>query len=308
MRCRNLPDDLPAPQTLDGAVKQKLLTKIKTLIGNVRPEQLVHVESFIGDRIGVFIPSTGHCYYSVSENHTHPSYSFHYSYEKAVRISLNGKVETSKKGRISCIPPSLPHNEIASEQFTRFIALLIDKDFFEEQCAVYEYRPDMNTLTDAALPENLMPCIKQFMIEASGNAPGSRELIRALEMQITHLLLRSLCNVPINTVKISQRADIDYVVEYINDNYAKPLYAEELAETIAMSRSHFSRVFKKETGMSVQAYIVTVRLARARLYLAKEDKKLTEIAYLCGFSSSAHFSACFSKKFRMTPSQFRARL
>ncbi len=278
---------------------------IRKFVGDVTPEQLVHVESFTGLNIGIFTPSTGHCFYAISEDHTHPSFSFYYSYSKKIKMSINGKIFQSKNGYISALPPDIRHHEIPSESFIRYFALLIDPEFFLKHAALYKkvISPDM--IKYIKLPEQLIPCMKNFMAETSIEAAGSEEIIRSLEIQIVHHLLRAIFSISVNTGIITERADIDYAVEYINNNYANQVTLEDLAGKIALSKSHFSRVFKKETGYTMQDYIIKVRIDRAKLLLRRGNKKITEIAHSCGFSSSAHFTSAFIKNMGIQPSIYR---
>lgn len=279
--------------------------RIRKLIGDVTPEQLVHVESFTGVNVGVFIPSTGHCLYAISADHTHPSYSFYYSYNNKSRMIVDGKIVQSRPGYISALSPGVKHSELPAERFIRFYAILIDPDFFMQHAAIYkkEIRPEM--LKYIKMPEQLMPCIRNFMVETSEKTAGSDEVVQSLEVQIVHHILRSIFSIRINSGKITERADIDYVVEYINDNFACEFTLDDLASKIALSRSHFSRLFKKETGYTLQNYIIKVRLERAKLLLTRGNVSITEIAHKCGFSSSAHFTSSFVKNIGVRPSVYR---
>jgi AraC family transcriptional regulator len=274
-------------------------------VGPATPDQLEHVESFVGEHIGIFIPCTGHCLYALTEDHTHPAFSFYYSYDKKMKMSVGGKIVRSRPNTVSGLPPDVKHHEIPLETFTRFFAILIDPEFFTRHGALYGKQITPLMLATFPLPEQLLPCVKLLMAEISARNPGSPEIIRSLETQITHHLLRSILSLPVSCEKISQREDIDYIVEYINDHYNQSITLDDLAAKIALSRSHFSRLFKRETGFTLQDYIIKVRLERARLMLANSSRKIIEIAHQCGFSSSAHFTAAFSKYAGIQPSAYR---
>jgi len=48
------------------------LDKIKALVGDLTKEQLQHIDCFIGDKVGVFMPISGQCYYAITPAHTIP--------------------------------------------------------------------------------------------------------------------------------------------------------------------------------------------------------------------------------------------
>jgi transcriptional regulator GlxA family with amidase domain len=61
-----------------------------------------------------------------------------------------------------------------------------------------------------------------------------------------------------------------------------------------------------ESDRSIADHIWTTRLDGCRGELARRtDRTISEIAFAWGFSSSAHFSRAFRKRFGITPSAFR---
>jgi AraC family transcriptional regulator len=278
---------------------------VRQLVGGITPEQMVHVEAYVGKNVGVFIPATGHCQYAISENHTHPSYSFSYSLEQDVGISVEGENIITGVGVIFFIPPNIKHHEISGESFVRFVSIMIDKDFFTLHASDYFISEKLQTAHGFVPSDTVRYVVRDFIIEVSEKAPGYERLIEPLEIRLVHAILRSMSGITMSNVKISDRLDIDHAVEYINSHYADQITVNDMAGSVALSPSHFSRIFKKETGMSPQEYLIDVRLARARLQLLQTDNKLTEIAFGCGFAGSAHFSSSFRKKYGMTPSRLR---
>ena len=75
----------------------------------------------------------------------------------------------------------------------------------------------------------------------------------------------------------------------------------ELAEACALSRSHFSRMFKESTRMSPQRWLREQRVMKSRELLKASTMLLTEIALECGFSDQSHFCRTFVKAEGMTP-------
>ena len=72
-----------------------------------------------------------------------------------------------------------------------------------------------------------------------------------------------------------------------------------------MSRFHFHRVFKAQTGVTPKAYADAHRAARVRAELARSDT-VTEAIYGAGFNSNGRFYATSTDLLGMTPSEFRA--
>lgn len=93
--------------------------------------------------------------------------------------------------------------------------------------------------------------------------------------------------------------------EYIRKYYHQKICIPDIAEALEVSESHLSRIFKKETGESIQKYSMHMRIERAENLLKYSEASLTEISeYLC-FSSQSHFGKVFKVYKNMTPKQYR---
>ena len=89
--------------------------------------------------------------------------------------------------------------------------------------------------------------------------------------------------------------------EYIRKYYHQKICIPDIAEALGVSESHLSRIFKKETGESIQKYSMHMRIERAENLLKYSEASLTEISeYLC-FSSQSHFGKVFKVYKNMTP-------
>ncbi len=279
--------------------------KIKGFIGNVNESDLMNVDSFVGINAAVFIPSTGNCLYSVQSNHVHPSYSFFICYGKSISFFDGERNVKAIPGILYGVPPFFPHHEIAEDTFIRFFALMIERKYFDKEASFYSKTIDQTRQFSFEPPESFLPALKEYIAELSDKNRLNKELVKALECRITHMILRSFFGVDLNTEKISDRFDVDKAAEYINEKYSENISVRDIASVIALSPSHFSRIFKKETGLTPQEYLIRVRLDRAKSFLMRSRKSVTEIALQCGFSSSAHFSSSFIKRFGKTPSEFK---
>ncbi|QXH36563.1 helix-turn-helix domain-containing protein [Pseudomonas muyukensis] len=79
------------------------------------------------------------------------------------------------------------------------------------------------------------------------------------------------------------------------------LSVTEIAKACALSRSHFSRMFKESTRMSPQQWLREQRVMKSRELLKTSTMLLAEIALECGFCDQSHFCRTFVKAEGMTP-------
>ncbi|MCC8066683.1 MAG: helix-turn-helix transcriptional regulator, partial [Clostridiales bacterium] len=68
---------------------------------------------------------------------------------------------------------------------------------------------------------------------------------------------------------------------------------------------NLSRLFKKETGVSIQDFINNVRVEKAANLLRYSEESLSEIAEYVNFPSQSYFGKIFRQKKQMTPKQYR---
>lgn len=93
--------------------------------------------------------------------------------------------------------------------------------------------------------------------------------------------------------------------EYIRKYYHQKICIPDIAEALGVSESHLSRIFKKETGESIQKYSMHMRIERAENLLKYSEASLTEISEYLRFSSQSHFGKVFKVYKNMTPKQYR---
>ena len=105
--------------------------------------------------------------------------------------------------------------------------------------------------------------------------------------------------------KSNYEDSIQTVKEYIAENLNENLTVGALAEIVNMSSSHFSRVFKQQTGFSPYDYILISRLNRAKYLLQVTDMTVSSISYEIGFNSESNFIYFFTENEGISPGKFR---
>lgn len=102
---------------------------------------------------------------------------------------------------------------------------------------------------------------------------------------------------------------VESALIYMAENLAEPLTLAELARRARMSRSAFCRLFQRCSGIPPMRWLWFCRVQSARdMIVESPDLSLTDVAFACGFSCSAHFSRCFKRTFGISPRAFRQAL
>jgi AraC-like DNA-binding protein len=95
------------------------------------------------------------------------------------------------------------------------------------------------------------------------------------------------------------------VKAFIEDNLSRDIGLAEIAEVARLSRFHFARAFRAETGMSPHRWLVHRRCERAKRLMAETDLSLADVALACGFAHQAHFTNAFHRTIGTTPGRWR---
>ena len=92
---------------------------------------------------------------------------------------------------------------------------------------------------------------------------------------------------------------------YIEANLASKMEIDDLANVVALSRSHFSRAFKRSVGFSPMEYVVVRRVERAKAMISGTREPLAEVALACGFADQAHLNRRFRDVVGISPGRWR---
>ena len=113
-------------------------------------------------------------------------------------------------------------------------------------------------------------------------------------------ILRSVSSREIGTAPI-----IEKIKKVVKDTLADEVSLSDIADKVGISRYYMCHLFKKVTGITVTDYKNELKLTKAKDMLLHTDKKVSDIAYECGFGSSSYFSKIFSESEHILPSQYR---
>ncbi|MCB6366111.1 AraC family transcriptional regulator [Intestinibacillus massiliensis] len=94
-------------------------------------------------------------------------------------------------------------------------------------------------------------------------------------------------------------------IEYMKMHIDRPISVDALADSVHMSRFHFSRVFRKETGMSPYGYLIHLRFNLAKYLLKTTGYTVREVAFAVGYQSEAGFANAFTEKVGLPPGAYR---
>ena len=223
----------------------------------------------------------------------------------------------TEQGDVVIINPYEFHSTVnyAAEK-GRYHLLMIGLDFFEGLGDGFIDLRYLFTKEKAKIQtlvrnnERLYRIICDIVLEVTEMRGDYKTLVRALVLELFTLLLRDFrdstpAELP-GDKRISHYEMLYPAIRLIRQDCSKDFSVDELSAACGVSKSHFCRIFKKTTTMSVVEYKNLYRLQIADALLKTTSKSIAEIAFQCGFDDATYFSRCYKNKFGYPPSTKRA--
>jgi len=95
------------------------------------------------------------------------------------------------------------------------------------------------------------------------------------------------------------------VIKYVENHYHEKIYISELAKQCQISIYQFSRVFKREKGITFRDYLIKYRLNKACELLQESILLVGDVGFAVGFSDHSYFTRVFKQHVGVSPSDYR---
>lgn len=94
---------------------------------------------------------------------------------------------------------------------------------------------------------------------------------------------------------------------FIKINLHKKIHVTEVADYVGIDRSYLSRLFRDSRGISLQQYILKMKMNAAANYMKSTNISIQEAAMSVGYTDSRVFNKAFKSQFLVSPSEWRRR-
>ncbi|RDV15434.1 AraC family transcriptional regulator [Pontibacter diazotrophicus] len=173
------------------------------------------------------------------------------------------------------------------------------------------YQCQGTIVSDSEEKEHLDRLLSVLLYEYSNRGESSYELIMHSIMQaMLGILARNMVRQKlIDKKKTKSSKLIEDIMLYISQHIYEPeaLRMERLVEKFNFSNSYLSIFFKKQTGESLQQYILKYKLKMIESRLQSGDRSISQIAYEFGFTDGSHLNKLFKKYYGVAPGAFKAK-
>lgn len=161
----------------------------------------------------------------------------------------------------------------------------------------YLLAPEDETLTE------LKRLFETFEESEDDSLFGSQALRDTIMMQLLIFINRMAVARPELRQKVYDEK-IEAALSYINENLSRELSVEALAEKVYLSKYHFMRLFKAQTGSTVHAYVRQKRLLYAAR-LIRQGTDANKAAADSGFADYSTFHRAFRESFGVSPGKLK---
>ncbi len=194
------------------------------------------------------------------------------------------------------------------------IIIYLDRGYFSRvlpevslmACFEASNQPDKCILfPDESQRKDLSAIITSYEAARNDQQFGSASMRDTLMMQFLILVNRISVSGEVNAIP-DRRYDekIQQALSYINENLARDLSVDMLATQVFLSRYHFMRLFKQQTGTTVHSYVRQKRLLYAAR-LIREGIPAGHAASQCGFNDYSVFNRAFRESFGIRPADLK---
>ncbi|MBA2944112.1 AraC family transcriptional regulator [Paenibacillus sp. CGMCC 1.16610] len=270
---------------------------------------------------------------TVIDFHHHSEFEFHYIPSGKGKVILDGVTHPLQEGMLYVTAPGVLHRQEADEHekmdelclhvdFVRLEGSPLDGDAGIESQAwgeaweIAEADACIKQLSE--LPQlpafDRQEAMKCFLVAFEAWRDNQLGQYTIIKQSIIQMLLRTIgaykadhqgLDLPARDMK-SYRYQL--AVQFIEDNFRRPLTLEGVAERLQISSRQLQRIFKEQANISFSEYLEQVRLKHVCTELLQTTMTLEKIAEKSGFASSNYLHYVFKKAHGVTPNRYRERL
>ncbi|GAB1855396.1 hypothetical protein MHTCC0001_02300 [Flavobacteriaceae bacterium MHTCC 0001] len=152
-------------------------------------------------------------------------------------------------------------------------------------------------------------CFKRINLAVNTDKNGSNaSRIRLLVNYLLILILDLLNteNIVLNESLTDSSRSVSYFLKELDKNLAEDWTIEQMSQSAGVGLTRFTHHCKQLTNLTPMRYLTMRRLEMSKKILVK-NKGLTvsEVAYMCGFTTSQYFSTVFKKHEKCSPNAYR---
>jgi len=277
--------------------------EFKNFLNQIPKEIMDKTETHSNTNMIIFRPTS----YIIGQKTYLEDYHFILPTSEPPPLRIEQQVYHFTKGKLISVSAETWISCTKSPSTRPYISMMVKKDFFREisrECVGHE-EVSFSRINNY-YSSHLVNLIDRFEEEIKEFQYDSPLMLQSINIQIAIQLLReSGCQNEVRAKKLP--LDQNYIkraIEYMTVYYNAKISISDICREIHLSPYYFIRMFKEATGLSPHEFILSIRVSKAE-ELLKKGSPIQEVAKLCGFVNSAHFSNHFKRVMGMPPSEYK---
>ncbi len=250
--------------------------------------------------------------YNMSAKHFHSSYEIYYLIEGTRKYFIDDKVYTVNPKNLVVIPPNVIHKTMDTGVAHTRLLFNINRSFFQDNLigSVLEDAFNNNSvlILNSKLQKEIEIIFNNINLELSKCVRGYEYMIKSEIVKMLIFIGRYQTEVGEKRIEMSGTDNkVFEIIQYIRNNYDKPISLTTIAEIFYINKHYLSRIFKKVTCFTVVEYINSVRVIKAQDLLLSSNKNMLDIAFEVGFNSMSNFGKVFKANTGISPREYKAK-
>ncbi|MGP4864222.1 AraC family transcriptional regulator [Psychrobacter sp. T6-5] len=248
---------------------------------------------------------TGHAY----DPHWHDSYLIGVTEQGVQQFKCRAKQQVCVPGTSFLLDPEEIHDGTApSEDGFTYRMLFISPELFQQRIRQlfpkvpdnFEFRVNKTLSQDNLLSASISSAFAAIHYQEPKIIQDAC-LDQMMKQLTEHMFWRKTTEQHTDSVNIALLTQ-----EILHANLNVNIGLTEIAETLKVNRFHLTRSFKAIFGLAPHAYLIQLRLVRARELLAHGENPADVANKLC-FSDQSHMGRWFKRCYRFTPAEYQRR-
>lgn len=250
--------------------------------------------------------------------HWHSEFELNYVVRGRGEFVCGGEKFIGKAGDLLILQPNVLHAVCPSaEDGLLYYALVFSPAMLgagvHDRCTAESIRPFINgdykigpfISTGADNYSKLRTCAEQIFSCVREDIPQADLLLKSELLRFFWLLETDESILQRGENRVDSGESVRPALEYIMEHYSEQISVEQLASVTHLSASYFMSCFKKAVGLSSIEYLSHLRVNAACEALSSTEKKVSEIAFSCGYGNLSNFNRQFKRTMGCSPNEYR---